>query len=219
MTKSILPDVNTLRIVSPPGRLSFPNVITARENKFNGKMEYSTMLFFPKENHPLWKEMWNQVLTYAVNELGAKAVGKDKDGKATPKFEHPGIIDGDNSEREEQHGQYLLRAKAPEDRPPVLLTRDKKELTVDDHSLVYPGANARILFGLYFYSGDGFRAGVSLNLYAVQLLGGGDSLTGGGSMSAKQAVAMFDECPELDDKSGEAKALDTGADFNDDIPF
>ena len=224
MANTKLPDVGSVRLVTPPGRLSYPNLIVPAENRFNQKMEYSTTLFFRKEGRKTeqFKKLWKTTLIYAVNELGAKAVGK-KDDKPDPRFAHPGLIDGDKTDKENQRGLILIRAKASQDRPPRVLGPDGSELKADEQHLVYAGANAALLLGLYFWQ---FQSGmgVSFNLRGVKLLGGGDSITGGESISAEAAAKEFDDAglpepergPLLDAPKDDA---DGGADFNDDIPF
>ena len=128
-----------------------------------------------------------------------------------------------------------MRASANADFPPTVLGPDGAPIPEDRRGeLVFPGANAAMIIGFYPYQKSG-NAGVTFNLLAVKLLGGGQRL-GGGGISATDAAAMFESVPALpapepgqgaeyalgDQRPGGAPRHDalTGKDSSgDDIPF
>ena len=231
MTDAKLPDTNDIRLVTPPGVLSFPALLKPEENRFKKKMEYSTTLLIDKTevaedpgSKALWANIWQTLYAHAVHNLGTQAVNRDGD-KVSPAFDHKGIVDGDDTDRAEQAGRYVLRAKAPEEMPPPILGLDNKPLTAEDSHLIFPGQRASMLIGIYFYSGEGYASGVSLNLYGVKILGGGEPLLSGGSAMTSDDVAnAFDTenllpAPEKAEPAKLAAPDPSGEEFNDDIPF
>ena len=233
MTEKMLPDVSSVRIVTPPGRLQFPALLAPEPSRFDAeKIQFSAGLAMRKEDttdHPAWKSLWATVIKYALNELGARAMRR-VDDRMEPMFAHPGIIDGDaEGQSEYNRGLYIVRAKAHKDRAPVVLVgqgENRRRATEHDAELVYGGANALLTLGLYYYQGKSFGMGVSLQLLGAWLPGGGDPYTSEGwQMTESEAGALYDSAGALPAPEAapqvEAKPAPAPADgeWDDDIPF
>lgn len=156
---------------TPIGRLSWPALFTPEENTGDDgttKSQYACTLIIPK--------------TYSDEALQALAqqVAKEKWGaklaQYAPDLKKP-IKDGIKKADIPGYGPDVWFIKAVSKyRPDV---KDAQLHNIIDEALVYPGANARMVIKPYAYEyanrqGVIISRGVSFNLFAVQVTGGGE---------------------------------------------
>lgn len=162
----------SVRVVTGPVRLSFPNLFTPRARKEGQEKKYSALLLIPKSDKETFKKL-------KAAESAAAEEGKSKlFGGRIPKFDSI-IHDGDESDLElypEQAGHWYMNVSTSERYRPGIV--DKNRQPVLDQSEVYPGVYARVSLDAYPYSGDQ-KKGVTFGLGNVQVLGYGDNLAGG----------------------------------------
>ena len=223
-TQRLVP-VREVNLLTPVGQLSYPALLepgpVSREE--NAKLKYSTTLLIDKESikegtmQQLWQELTQTVLTYGVQEFGPKAVTASKPPK--PTFNVHGIKDGDNVGQEYAENKWLIRASSGPDFKPKLFMPDDRELNPesDDINAIYPGANAALIVGLYYFpGGDAYKKGCSFTLQAVKITGGGDSLVGfGTTISSEEATNTFKQLGGILENDQQA-ALPAGESSNDD---
>lgn len=174
------------KIVTPWGRLSFPSVFEKRSFD-GGKPKFECSLLIPKTE----KEGLLQLVRAADQIVKEKFAGK-----SIPAGIKKGLRDG--SEKPDLDGYddkiYFLRASATM-KPPVW---DARKQAIEDESLVYAGANGRLIIVPFWYDQKGNR-GVSWRLLGVQLRGGGEPLGG----SRATADDLPDDLPEGDAAASE----------------
>lgn len=171
----------SVRVVTGPVRLSFPNLFEPRARKEGAPKKYSVLLLIPKSDKETLKKL-------KAAEAAAAEEGKNtKFGGRIPKFESI-IHDGDESDLEiypEQAGHYIMNVSSSEQYRPGII--DKNRNKVLDQSEVYPGVYARVSLDAYAYASPE-KKGVTFGLGNVQVLGYGESLSG-----AIKAEDEFDE--------------------------
>ena len=192
-----LPDIKTIRLRTPVGYLSFPELFEAKDKWESGRKKFSCSMQIPKkmtdENKERWNELHKSILKFGLAEFGTSAVIK-KDGKVKPDFDVP-VMDGDEHKYEGNRGYWLLRATSNERFPPRVLDPDNNVIEAPS-DLTQAGAEAELLVGLYYYKFQGKR-GCSLNLYAVRCLGGETVSAPPIQMPASEAANAFGAKPAL----------------------
>lgn len=98
-------------------------------------------------------------------------------GAQPPRGLRDPLRDGDESDRPEQHGCWVLSCRSRQMVPVV--DRSRSRVDGGDAEQVYGGADARVVVRAYAYDASGNR-GVALGLQAVQVLGTGERFGGGG---------------------------------------
>lgn len=174
--KSVMKFGTSGRIVSPEGRLSYPSLVEATAFQDGDDPKFKTSLILMKDA-PGVDDFINR-----VEELREEAITSAFAGKKPKTFEEWGLIDGDETEDPMYEGAWVIRAanKAK----PALVDADRN--VVIDKSEVYGGANARVNIVAFAY-GTASKGGVTFQLLAVQLTGGGEAF--GGAQAAIQAAA------------------------------
>jgi hypothetical protein len=137
-------------MLTPAFRVSFPKVFQPADN---GK--FGLVMLFPKESTDM------RLLEAAITTLG-----KEKYPKGLPKGFFPAIHDGDDSEREEQKGQWVINGKCGKYRPGIV---DQNKQDILDEADFYPGCWARAVITLFdwVYPKMGTK-GISVNVRNIQ---------------------------------------------------
>ena len=120
--------------------------------------------------------------------LQQDALGLLVKGKKLPaNVERWGITDGDDSDDEAAHDHWLFKCSSKV-RPAVI---DQNKEPIVDSDVVYGGCYVRGNFCAKAY-GSAAKAGVALELVAVQMVGDGEPFGGAGKARA-QAMDEFDD--------------------------
>jgi hypothetical protein len=164
-------------IVTPEFRVSYPNVFKARKNDMNGKDEYSIVALF-KKGEDLSK------LKAAAEEAMAKKFGADK--KKWPKnFKTPFRDQGEKEKTADDGSTFLpegyvagaIFMNLRSQRRPIVVDRQRNEITPDREEDFYPGCYARANISCYAYDTAGNK-GVAFGLSMVQKLRDGEPFSG-----------------------------------------
>ena len=120
-------------------------------------------------------------------------------GSTPPKGLKLPIKGGDSDTYPEQEGMVIVNVRSGRLVPVV--GPDKHPVDATDENVVYGGANSRVVVRPYAYDARSKRGGVgvSLGLEAVQVLGGGERLGGGGggeALGLLSAVEGFEDEPD-----------------------
>lgn len=148
-------------------RLSYVHVFQPKED-LQGRLKYSAALLIDKKD------------TKTLNRLKAafKQILDDPETKAKMGGKMQGIDlplrDGDEKpDMAGYPGCFYLNAKASEDRPPLVVDRDRNDIV--DTSEVYSGCYAQAVISLYPYNFNG-RKGIGVGLSAIRKLSDGEPL-------------------------------------------
>jgi hypothetical protein len=179
------------RIVTGKVRLSFPHLFEPYSIDGDQEEKYSVMLLIPKSD---------KVTIKAIKEAEKEAASIGKDTKFGGKVPsnlatiiHDGDEDGSAEDYPERAGMiYMTVAANKKFRPGVV---DRRVQPILDQSEVYSGVYGKVSMTAFPYT-FGSKKGVSFGLNNVQILGGGDSLTGG-----KRAEEDFDAVADDGDDS------------------
>lgn len=174
-------------VVTPEGRLVFPNLFTPTAFEEGKKETYNCLLVFPKGTD-----------LSALNAAVKRAL-LEKFPKGAPGARNP-VRDG--NEKADDWGDLFrdaLYIRASSLYQPRVVDRAKQEII--DEKAVYGGCYARLVVSPYGYDTMGNK-GVSIGLDAVQILRDGEPLGGGSA-----AVKLFDDLDgaaggDLDDPFG-----------------
>ena len=169
------------RIVSPKARASYPTLFVPRAFDSNSEAKYSITLMVPKGAE-------GDAFKAKVEELQGDALALLVKGKKLPaNVERWGITDGDDSDDEAAHDHWLFKCSSKV-RPAVI---DQNKEPIVDSDVVYGGCYVRGNFCAKAY-GSAAKAGVALELVAVQMVGDGEPFGGAGKARA-QAMDEFDD--------------------------
>lgn len=139
-------------------------------NKFD---KYSLSLLVPKDDNEFVAE-----LTAARDEAAAEALTTKWGGKAPRDLAFP-VIDGDQSDYEEEHGHWVVRCNAV-NKPPVY---NAQGVAIDPKE-AYSGCYVRAQLNVYAYNwNDGTKKGISIGLNAVMKVAEGEKLGNAGNAS------------------------------------
>jgi len=176
-----------LRVTTGKVRLSFPRLFEPHSTNPNDAPKYSTMIMIPKSDKETMKQL-------RAAEQEAAAEGKAWGGRAPKKWESI-IHDGDDDDLDrypEREGCWIMSVRSSADYKPQIVDRNVQEIL--DRSAVYSGVYARVSITAFTFDFQG-KKGVSFGLNNVQILGGGENLSG---VSAP-ASADFEELDDDDD--------------------
>ena len=191
-----------LRVMTPPFRVSFPNVFKPRAAFDGQEATYNLQMLFPKDEagYPEELKRFGTDLK-TVKKAMAKAV-KEKWGDNKPNFKHKVIRDGAEKNLDEYKDMFFINAKSKF--KPGIVDRQNEEII--DPSEFYAGCWARATVNVYTYDGK-FGAGVSLGLQNLQFLKDDESFSG--KRNAKDDFEAIDSFDDVD--------TDDGEDFEDDF--
>lgn len=147
-------------------RLSYANLFTPKTD-LSGRVRYSCALLIPKDSDDVERiqSAFKQILSdpAALRILGG-----------TKNIDLP-LRDGDEKDSPEYKGHYYLNAKADENRPPKVYTKDKVEIV--DQSEVYSGCYAQASLSFYPYNKSG-KKGIGVGLRGIRKIKDGEALSG-----------------------------------------
>lgn len=153
----------------------------------DGNPEWQVCLMFPKNDDSI------NPLKKCLSEI-EKSIWKDK----LPRFKHPLIKDGDETEKQGLSGYWYLWAK--QNKAPHILNYNKTKIT--DQSVLYSGSIVKAVVKLFPYSG--VNNGISCYLAGVQKIGEGEPLYSGDDIDLD---TYFDEVtPQADSTEMESFA-------------
>lgn len=157
-------------LVIKNARLSFPSLWAPSAFDANAAKKYSAILLLDKKD--------DAAAIATLTQL-TEALAQEKWGQAKlPKNFYWSLQDGDESDRAEYEGKYLVKANNKK-RPPII---DKDlSLLVEEDGRPYAGCyvNAKVRF--YAWANGNSFNGVLCSLEAVQFAKDGDSFSGGGN--------------------------------------
>lgn len=170
--------------VTPIGRVSYPQVFTAKAYK-NNKPKFSLTLMFDKATD------------LSAMEADIQDAIKEQFGDDLPETLRSPIRDGDVKNRKGEHPEYAgkryITFKANEDRRPCVVDGKKQPIKADDPEGFYPGCYARVAYSCYAYDNQG-NSGVAFGLSHIQKVRDGERLDGGVSVDN-----AFDALDDADD--------------------
>ena len=173
---------NNVVIKLPRVRLSFPSLFQPTKFDENSKPKYCATFILDKVEHAATiKEMEKAI---------AKLLADNKVAKMSP--DRIALKDGDESDREENQGKYLIKASS--DKRPLVIDKSKSPLTEED-SVVYAGGYVNAIISLWYQNDPKHPEwGKKINgaLSAVQWVADGEPFSSGGA-SADDFDAFGDD--------------------------
>ena len=162
---------NNVVIKLPRVRLSFPSLFQPTQFDEKAKAKYCATFILDKVEHAATiKEMQKAIATLLADNKVTK-LGPDKIA----------LKDGDESEREEDHGKYLIKASS--DKRALVIDRDRTPLTAEDNR-VYAGCYVNGIISIWFQNDPkrpewGKRINAALS--GVQFAADGEPFASGGA--------------------------------------
>jgi hypothetical protein len=172
------------KILTPNGRVSYPNLFKAKAGMDGGEEKYSIQLLFPKSADL-------SALKKAAHEAAVAKWGADK--TKWPKMRSP-FKDGNDKGGADYKDMVYIDANS-KFKPAVV---DKDVNDIIDASEIYPGCYARATVVAATYDVTGNR-GVKFWLQAVQKVKDGERL--GGTRDLKSDFTKVEELDESFDES------------------
>lgn len=161
-------------IVTPIGRLSYPNLFKARPSQDGGEPKFGCALILDPDKIGPVREA---ILKCAQEKWGDKALEGLKHGRL-----HNPLRDGNQREDEAYQGKWFLSANG-KNRPGIV---NHMNVVVTDPDLVYPGMYVRLNLTFFTFARPE-KKGVGVGLNHVQLVGAGERLDN--RVSADKAFA------------------------------
>ncbi len=181
------------RIVTPYGRVSYPNLDEPRD--YEGDSKFQVTLLFPKEEMIDKLSPWGD---YAKHDLiMLRKIAKTTAAETYPnglpkKFRFP-ISDGDDAEWDGYEGNWYIRFNSKK-RPGAVTVSKKTVELVDVANTFYPGCWARVIANPYCY--DNVGKGFNFGLRHVQFIADGEPF--GEDPDPVKAFDNFADIPEED---------------------
>lgn len=167
------------RAVKAQGRLSYPNLFTARAANETAKPKYGATLLIPKTDTATVARV-QAAIDEAVQDGIDRRIFK---GAVDPsRSKYPPLRDGDSpkddgsSRGEEFAGHWFISAKAPGDKPRPAVV-DANVQPVMDESEIYAGCYVNMFVEFYAYENSGNK-GIAASLRGTQFVRDGDRLGG-----------------------------------------
>lgn len=175
-------------VCTPIGRALYPNLLEARENKLNGKVEYDTIILF------------NKGQDLSVLEKAIDAARKAKWPKAEPPGYKNPIKDQKDLARMTDDGDVV---QPPGTEPGAKFIRaaskfgpdviDGSKSPVTDEKDIYSGCYIRAMVNPFPYAHESGTKGVKLCLGNVQVIAKGERIGGGRPDASTQFDTVTDE--------------------------
>ena len=190
------------RAVKVQGRLSYPNLFTARAVNDKGDPKYSATLLIPKSDTATIERV-QAAIDAAVKDGIDRRIFK---GAVDPsRSKYPPLRDGDSpkddgsARGDEFAGHWFISAKAPGNKPRPSVV-DANVQPVMDESEIYAGCYVNMFVEFYAYENSGNK-GIAASLRGTQFVRDGERL-GGEPLEAEDmfsAVAGNDTASSDDD--------------------
>lgn len=178
----------TGNIMTPKGRILYPNLFTPTQVKGQGKSKYRISLLLPKK-------AGIDLLVDTIDEIA-----KDKLGSKfkTAKWRNPLIRTEDEPRFAELADDFPFMIRPNSDNRPQVVGPSLRVITEDQEAdEVYGGRWGRVSINPYWYSADKSPVpGVGLGLSNVQLLDHDDPLGGGRVSADAEFEAVGEDAPE-----------------------
>jgi hypothetical protein len=191
------------KLITPPFRLSFPNLFVARKASDDpgAKPKYGcSAIWTPAKFTDRDKKLWNAILADLdrVSREAFKKAWKDLDPSTFKK----GLRDGAAKDGLEGYGQGTRFANLTSNQRPGVIDIDRSDISPEDGNtdLIYPGCYCRATVNVYSFDTKG--KGVALGLRNIQKVKDGARLD-----SRTAATDDFDEDVDsswLDSDDGES---------------
>ena len=155
----------------PRVRLSFPSLFQPTQFDEKSKAKYCATFILDKDEHVATIKEMQKAIAKLLADNKVTKLGPDKIA----------LKDGDESEREEDHGKYLIKASS--DKRPLVINRDKTPITQSDE-IVYAGCYVHGIISLWYQNDPkhpewGKRINASLS--GVQFAADGEPFASGGA--------------------------------------
>lgn len=180
------------RAVKAKGRLSYPNLFTARAINDQGAPKYSATLLIPKSDTATVERV-QAAIDAAVKDGVDRRIFK---GAVDPsRSKYPPLRDGDSPKDDgtprgdEFAGHWFISAKAPGNKPRPSVV-DANVQPVMDESEIYAGCYVNMFVEFYAYENSGNK-GIAASLRGVQFVEDGERLGG----EPLEAEDMFSALP------------------------
>lgn len=167
------------RAVKAQGRLSYPNLFTARAINDQGDPKYSATLLIPKTDTDTLARV-QAAIDAAVKDGVDRRIFK---GAVDPsRSKYPPLRDGDSPKDDgsprgdEFAGHWFISAKAPGNKPRPSVV-DANVQPVMDESEIYAGCYVNMFVEFYAYENSGNK-GIAASLRGVQFVRDGERLGG-----------------------------------------
>lgn len=174
------------RVTTGKVRLSFPKLFEPSAVNPDDKPKFGTMVLIPKSDKDTMAKLHEA-------EEEVKRTKASKWGGKVPHKLKLVIHDGDEDDLErypEREGHWYFTASSPAEYPPGVV--DKQVNAILDRSEVYSGVYARVSVSAFAYDYNGTK-GIGFGLNNVQILGGGERLSGGGVAASEDFDSVDDE--------------------------
>lgn len=167
------------RAVKAQGRLSYPNLFTARAINDQGSPKYSATLLIPKTDTATIQRV-QAAIDAAVQDGIDRRIFK---GQVDPsRSKYPPLRDGDtpkddgSARGDEFAGHWFISAKAPGDKPRPSVV-DANVQPVMNEAEIYAGCYVNMFVEFYAYETSGNK-GIAASLKGVQFVRDGERLGG-----------------------------------------
>lgn len=203
MGKEVAETKQETKMKTPEFRVSYPAVFKTKYNDLADKEEYSVQALFPKETTDLKK--FKAVIKAAIINKWPKGLNDKVKEKVDDNYP---IKDGDEMDKPETAGMWVMNFKANENYQPAVVSTKKDAETGEFVKLVsekefYGGCWARATINAYAYeiktqNGKGVaNAGVNLGLGNLQKLRDDEKFGGAGFNTEED----FSDIVEQEDES------------------
>ncbi len=161
------------KVISPPFRLSFPNLF--EKSSFKGsEPKYSAVMIFHPDKFTAKDKAAFQAMKNIANEAALefhkKALKDFPEGWKKP------LKDGMIKDHLEGYGKGTIFATASTKQSPGIINRERDPMVVMTPDDMYPGCWCRATITAYGY--DNIGKGVAFGLQNIQKLGEGQNFTG-----------------------------------------
>lgn len=158
--------------------VSFPNVFKPTSFEEGQTKKYSAVFMIPKDSDAIG------VVQGVVDDL-------KKENKVTKALPNDNIffVDGDETDREEYAGHYIVKAKNV--KRPTVVNRDKSPLTEED-GLIYGGCIVNAVLDPYYYKHASGKQFILASLKALQYVEEGTPFG-----DAPTSADVFDDLDDL----------------------
>ena len=162
---------NNIVIKLPRVRLSFPSLFQPTQFDEKAKAKYCATFILDKVEHAATIKEMQKAITTLLADNKVKSLSPERIA----------LKDGDESEREEDQGKYVIKASS--DKRPLVIDKDKSPLTQSDEK-IYAGCYVHAIISLWYQNDPkhpewGKRINAALS--GVQFAADGEPFAAGGA--------------------------------------
>lgn len=185
-------------------RCSFPHVTSEQKNKKGKKVGYSCKLLLDPKNPAHVKQL------NSVKDLMVKAV-KASVLKKMPPADKRCLRNGNDTERAENQGMYLISTNAKAKDKPFVFDKKGREITSKKDTTIYSGCYVNCQISLWVQNNKHGKR-VNAQIRGIRFVADGESLDG-------SYVARDDVAKAMGATEEPVADAPPGDEFDDDIPF